>query len=96
MWCGCGSVTAAPAHPIVCIGVSLQVVTLQQSEWRRLKTKEQQVAYAFQLSQGVEVSALAPDAPLEVDQLAALGGKARKRPKPTLKQKLLRILLEGK
>lgn len=69
--------------------VCAQVVTLQQSEWRRLQTKQQQVEYAFQLAQGVEVSA--PGMPHVVDQVLGKG----KTPKPTLSQTLLRILLEG-
>jgi hypothetical protein len=71
----------------------LQVVTLQQSEWRRLKTKQQQVEYAWQLSQGVQVSA--PGMPHLVHQVVLDNPKDDPRKKKSLPQVLLRILLEG-
>jgi hypothetical protein len=70
----------------------VQVVTLQQSEWRRLKTKQQQVEYAWQLSQGVEVSA--PGMPHLVHQVVVDKDKTSPR-KTSLPKTLLRILLEG-
>jgi hypothetical protein len=71
----------------------VQVVTLQQSDWRRLKTKQQQVEYAWQLSQGVQISA--PGMPHLVHQVVVDQPKGDKRKKKSLPQVLLRILLEG-
>lgn len=68
-------------------------MTLQQSEWRRLKTKQQQVEYAWQLSQGVQVSA--PGMPHLVHQVVVDKPKGDMRKKKSLPQVLLRILLEG-
>lgn len=80
-------------HSSAEIGQSLwQVVTLQQSEWRRLKTKQQQVEYAWQLSQGVEVSG--PGMPHLVHQIEVDKDKGSSR-KTSLPKTLLRILLEG-
>lgn len=66
------------------------MVALQQSEWQRLKTKQQQVEYAWQLSQGVEISA--PGMAHVVHQVVVDKPEARKA---SLPQQLLRILLEG-
>jgi len=76
--------------PLLLLMHAVQVVALQQSEWRRLKTQQQRVEYAWQLSQGVEVSA--PGMSHLVHQVEV--GKPEPG-RPSLPQTLWRILLEG-
>lgn len=65
---------AIAAEANVCAACCVQVVTLQQSKWRWLKTKQEQVEYAWQLGQGVEVSA--PGMPHLVHQVLMEKDKA--------------------
>lgn len=80
-----------PANVLVKLLFLLQVVTLKQSDWNRLKTKQQQVEYAWRLSQGVEVNA--PGMAHVVDQLGAQDAAGKPN---SLPQTLMRMLLEGR
>jgi hypothetical protein len=66
-------------------------VSLQQSEWRRLRTQEQRVQYAYQLgTRGVEVT---PGSAQVVKVVLTDEEAIAQSPKPSITQKLWRMML---
>lgn len=73
--------------------VGLQVVSLQQSEWRRMKTQQDRVYFLWQLAQGVTVGT--PGIPHIVKVVVPEAEAVANRSKPGIAKQLWRLLLEG-